>query len=92
MTQIVQHAPGLEALINQLAKVYTKAVAGNPKDVIYSNIERAVMDCPLIVAAPDLLEALRNARKALAKQYNVAEYYDLINTMDSAIAKAEGRE
>lgn len=87
MTNIAKHTP--LRLIS--GKECPSCGRDNSADGEFCNFE----ECPGVMiydAAPELLEALRNARKALAKQYNVAEYYDLINTMDSAIAKVEGRE
>ncbi|HFW4910606.1 TPA: hypothetical protein ACIBUD_000709 [Salmonella enterica subsp. enterica serovar Lansing] len=51
-------------------------------------------DMDLIAAAPDLLEALQLAEKAMAEGRNVTypEWYGVINKARSAISKALGEE
>lgn len=51
-------------------------------------------DMNLIAAAPDLLEALQLAEKAMAEGRNVTypEWYGVINKSRSAISKALGEE
>ncbi|EHJ3833300.1 TPA: hypothetical protein ACWV6L_000688 [Salmonella enterica subsp. enterica serovar Muenchen] len=51
-------------------------------------------DMDLIAAAPDLLEALQLAEKAMAKGRNVTypEWYGVINKARAAISKALGEE
>lgn len=51
-------------------------------------------DMNLIAAAPDLLEALQLAEKAMAEGRNVTypEWYGVINKARAAISKALGEE
>lgn len=56
--------------------------------------ESEIYDAKLIAAAPDLLEALQLAEKAMAEGRNVTypEWYGVINKARAAISKALGEE
>lgn len=93
------------AITNALATSYTKALVHNPKDTVFANMERAVLDNPEIVRAvnshADLVEALRVAQSAIATfmaepvgkgglTEGENKLHDAGRIIDKALAKAKG--
>ncbi|EDD0500635.1 hypothetical protein AH359_04535 [Salmonella enterica subsp. diarizonae] len=79
-------------------RIFRQDRVGLQLGFIMTSDENRVAECEanahLIVAAPDLLEALQSAEKAMAEGRNVTypEWYGVINKAREAISKAFGEE
>lgn len=84
-----------EWLVSRIANAYTKALARNPRCVIYDNIARAIHDCPEIVrivsAHDELLRAAKEFLGASRFENHDTEKWPETSTLEKAIAKAEGK-
>jgi hypothetical protein len=92
--------PQYAALVNKLANDYTRDIIKNPDGKIFDHIQTMVDGNPLIAAAPELLEACKEAMKALQYWGNQAHSYAAANDpvrldahlkLMDAVQKAEGR-
>lgn len=49
--------------LSQLTPAYTKQLVHNRNDTVWQNMERALEECPMVKAAPDLLTALKRGEE-----------------------------
>lgn len=76
--------------LSQLAPAYTKAVVQNRNDTVWANMERAIEQCPVVKAAPDLLAALIELNQWVIDNSGVAMPQGTFEVVQAAIQKAKG--